>query len=261
MAFAFDNWLPNRSARNPGETEKYIYGLTAMALAFSLVATILLCMLIDARLMAAAIPVAIVIPLTIVPFIGRIAIATRQQLNQANEKLQFLATHDSLTGLSNRRGFFERARRLLAKSDRTLYGLMILDIDQFKLFNDQNGYTAGDTVLRTIAGILVDHAPPNSCLCRFAGEEFILLCALSNRSDIRTLATSIQRAVAATPIYVSNNSVSVSVSVGAALSRYPDILDGMLQDAEKALADAQQNGVSGYEERDVHPAQLWTQSR
>ncbi|MEP3275649.1 MAG: GGDEF domain-containing protein, partial [Stappiaceae bacterium] len=243
------------------ETEKYILGLTIGALAFSLVATFALCILIDTRLLVVAIPVAIILPLLIVPFVGRIAIATRQQLNQANDKLQFLATHDSLTGLSNRRGFFERARKFLAKSDRTLYGLLILDIDQFKMFNDQNGYTAGDTVLRTIAGILVDHAPQNSCLCRFAGEEFIVLSAVRNKSEIGKLAASIQQAIAMTPIYVSNNAVTVSVTVGAALSRYPDILDGMLQDAEKALAAAQQVGPGGYEERDVHPAQLWTQSR
>jgi diguanylate cyclase (GGDEF)-like protein/PAS domain S-box-containing protein len=99
------------------------------------------------------------------------------RLEEANHQLQMLATTDALTGLRNHRAFQERLVEEIMRAERykTPLSLILLDVDEFKAYNDSFGHPAGDEVLRRIADILRDHARTHDLAARYGGEEFILL--------------------------------------------------------------------------------------
>lgn len=100
-----------------------------------------------------------------------------QQLQEAKGKLEELAMRDGLTGLKNRRAFQERFEMEYERASR--YGIplsvVLLDVDNFKLYNDAFGHPAGDTVLRIVAEILSNVIRDTDFVARYGGEEFILL--------------------------------------------------------------------------------------
>jgi diguanylate cyclase (GGDEF)-like protein/PAS domain S-box-containing protein len=93
------------------------------------------------------------------------------------KQLNYDATHDSLTGLINRRGFENRAEELLKKQyiRNTKHSLCFLDLDQFKVVNDTCGHQAGDELLRRISKLFTDSVRKNDTLARLGGDEFVIL--------------------------------------------------------------------------------------
>jgi diguanylate cyclase (GGDEF)-like protein len=144
--------------------------------------------------------------------------AFEQQLNQALQQMEQLATHDSLTGLGNRR-LFERA--LEAEWNRALretrsIALLLLDADCFKSYNDLYGHPAGDACLCLIASALKPVVRREGDLAaRYGGEEFIVLLPGSDLEDARTIAESIRQHVAELNLdHSGNRHTVVTVSVG-----------------------------------------------
>ena len=93
------------------------------------------------------------------------------------ETLQHQSIRDPLTGLFNRRYMdetLERERQRAARSDTSL-GVIMLDIDHFKKFNDMFGHEAGDTVLEELGVLLKNHVRGSDIACRYGGEEFVLI--------------------------------------------------------------------------------------
>jgi len=154
-------------------------------------------------------------------------------------QVQQLATTDGLTGVNNRRHFFDLARRQLSlarRNHRPLAALMI-DIDHFKRINDTHGHGAGDDVIRTVAQTLQGSIRDPDVLGRYGGEEFAVIMS-EMHGDAIEIAERLRAAVASGPI----GSIRVTVSIGVAELKPDDELEGLLARADEALYSAKAAG-------------------
>jgi eukaryotic-like serine/threonine-protein kinase len=154
-------------------------------------------------------------------------------------QVQQLATTDGLTGVNNRRHFFDLARRQLSlarRNHRPLAALMI-DIDHFKRINDTHGHGAGDDVIRTVAQTLQGSIRDPDVLGRYGGEEFAVIMS-EMHGDAIEIAERLRAAVASSPI----GSIRVTVSIGVAELKPDDELEGLLARADEALYSAKAAG-------------------
>ncbi|MFB9213997.1 sensor domain-containing diguanylate cyclase [Vibrio sinaloensis] len=133
-------------------------------------------------------------------------------------KLQYLAMHDPLTSLANRRGF-EHA--LLAMEEKRFLGIGVFDIDDFKQFNDLHGHEVGDQALRHIAVLMTDSTRQCDLVARFGGEEFVV--AISGESDqlIATIFERIQQQISLQGYRLpsTGEDCSLTMSAGAVIYR------------------------------------------
>jgi len=136
----------------------------------------------------------------------------------AHEKLSYLAFHDPLTGLLNRRVMeiqlekeFSRARRY-----GTPLSISFLDLDDFKLINDKYGHDHGDEVLKYVGKALVQMCRESDIVSRFAGDEFVVVLPETGKESARKLMERLQADLFRSPMTIGNNSVKVSMSFGVA---------------------------------------------
>jgi diguanylate cyclase (GGDEF)-like protein len=158
-------------------------------------------------------------------------------------QVQQLATIDDLTGIANRRHFFELAERELARARRDGHGLiaMMVDIDHFKNINDEHGHQVGDEVIQIVAGRLARFARSYDLIGRYGGEEFALL--MPDGPDPVAIAERVRSAIAASPVPTVAGPLAVTVSVGAvSLSPGDADLSGLLGRADRRLYDAKRAG-------------------
>jgi diguanylate cyclase (GGDEF)-like protein len=181
---------------------------------------------------------------------------------QLYEEIQRLSVTDHLTGLFNRRGFFQLADREFERAlrfGRPLAALM-LDIDHFKGVNDTRGHAAGDQVLRALAGCFLQNTRGIDVAGRYGGEEFILLMPETKFPGAIRMAERLRRSMAdlSVPVCSVRNAlpteVRVTVSIGVALLR-PDVptLDDLIGRTDQALYRAKGSGrdrVAVWEEAD-----------
>jgi diguanylate cyclase (GGDEF)-like protein/PAS domain S-box-containing protein len=149
-------------------------------------------------------------------------------------KMSHLAQHDPMTGLPNRLLLHDRLGRAIASARRRASALAVLylDVDRFKRINDLLGHAAGDEVLRSIAGRLTTCVRNSDTVCRYGGDEFVvLLSEVSCSEDAAFSADQLQAAIAM-PHRVGDHDLHVTASVG--VSVYP--VDG--SDAETLLRKA-----------------------
>lgn len=130
------------------------------------------------------------------------------------------ALHDELTGLPNRRLFYDRLDMGLARAARTqqMLGVLFIDVDGFKAINDTLGHEAGDRVLVVVGDRLSQCMRASDTLARLGGDEFIVLC--ESLGDERYATEIAERLIASTgePISIAGTSVAISVSVGIAIA-------------------------------------------
>jgi diguanylate cyclase (GGDEF)-like protein len=170
-------------------------------------------------------------------------ISDRKQLEA---QLIYDALHDPLTGLPNRTLFMDRVDMAMCRSRRHaeyLYAVFFLDLDRFKLINDQLGHGVGDQLLMAIAAVLRQCIRAGDTVARLGGDEFtILLDDLKTLDKVQTVANRIQErlkepiSIDGTPIFAG---VSIGIAVGSA--RYTKAAD-LLRDADIALYQAKENG-------------------
>lgn len=172
-----------------------------------------------------------------------------EQLLDANEKLEHLTLEDSLTGIYNRRYFereLEKAWRI-ARRDHTQLAMMIIDIDNFKNYNDTYGHAAGDECLRQVAH-LIQHVlhRPGDIVARIGGEEFVTLLPGIDQAGAMLVAQSIQKELQQAQIVHASSPVSqyVTVSIGICLTMPggEQTSLGLFQVADKALYKAKAQG-------------------
>lgn len=141
---------------------------------------------------------------------------------QVSEAAREQALHDAATGLPNRALFEDRLTHAISMAERHSWTLavMFLDLDRFKAVNDTYGHAAGDIVLKEVARRLALHSRDEDTVCRYGGDEFLLLLVDPKGSDnVETIAQAI-RASVAEPIDIGGAQVSVQASLGTAY--YPD---------------------------------------
>lgn len=175
--------------------------------------------------------------------------ARNRELAKVNAELRKLSENDGLTGVANRRmfdaSFLDAWGR--ARQDGAEVGLLLIDIDHFKEFNDARGHLAGDDCLKRVAAALEKVASAaGALLARYGGEEFAVLVPSAGEQDVRGLAEQLREAVelAAITHPRSPTSAWVTISVGFAIRR-PDVAlePAMLIDAaDRALYRAKAAG-------------------
>lgn len=180
----------------------------------------------------------------------RARVRTQLKIKRLSDELRRIATEDPLTGVANRRRFDTLILRELAIAQRSgqPLALMMVDIDQFKAYNDHYGHPAGDGCLRAVASAVASACQrPTDLVARIGGEEFAVLLAQTSLAAAATVAGRILDAVAALdlPHHGIGLQARVSVSVGvgvvtlagvASAQTAPD--SGRTRDALMALADA-----------------------
>lgn len=144
------------------------------------------------------------------------------QLKQAHEIADALARTDSLTGINNRRAFFERCEQIVSYCERNRLPLsaIVMDVDHFKRINDTQGHHFGDLALRQIGEILGTEFRKSDVLGRLGGEEFAILMPDTPLDKALPLAEKLRLAIAATPIACQNKQLSITVSIGVASGIY-----------------------------------------
>lgn len=149
-------------------------------------------------------------------------------IKEANDELYRLANQDELTGLWNRRYFFSYATAI---EDLSQANLAIIDIDDFKLINDNYGHEAGDFVIKTVARVLSLHFP-NAIVSRFGGEEFSILYVGEPEHFFATL-DKMRHRIAEMFIPYETHQLNITISLGATSA--PSSIDNALRIADKYL--------------------------
>jgi diguanylate cyclase (GGDEF)-like protein len=159
--------------------------------------------------------------------------------------LEELTRIDELTSLMNRRGFFEEADKLIAYSQRHSrpVTVAIMDLDHFKKVNDRLGHAVGDKVLREVARLCRQLVRPEDTFARYGGEEFALLLRDTDTEKATTALERLRLGVANHPIEVGDGeTVTVTVSIGAAPLRLDGSIEASLDQADQALYAAKDGG-------------------
>lgn len=182
-----------------------------------------------------------------------------RELESANEKLEQLSRIDPLTELANRRAFDERyeVESAVSRRERTPLAVLMVDLDDFKGYNDNYGHVAGDECLRRVAAVL--HAATNRAsdlAARYGGEEFVLLLSNTNREGARAVAERVRSGIEALRIVHEYSPVApvITTSVGVAVGVVgagPG--ESLVNLADRALYMAKRAGRNRVEDAVIQP--------
>lgn len=169
------------------------------------------------------------------------------RLKRSEEELKNMATHDTLTGLPNRRYFQEFASKALelSRRKRGSMGIFYLDLDNFKEINDRYGHEGGDTILSEAAKRMEKQMRSSDLVARVGGDEFVALIQESDKGYAK--AAQRLRDVLSLPIIIRNEEIQIGISIGIAL--FPDDgedLDVLINRADGALYKAKEQGKGRY---------------
>jgi diguanylate cyclase (GGDEF)-like protein/PAS domain S-box-containing protein len=173
------------------------------------------------------------------------AIAIERYRTEA--QIRYIAHHDSLTGLPNRRDFsFQLDRLISSGGDR--FALIFLDIDRFKTVNDSFGHAVGDMVLKTVSERIRDSLEPEDMVIRFGGDEFVIVIRgeRADQSTLNALLCEISRLVAL-PIHFDEQAFHVTCSMG--IARCPEngsTSEELLVKADNAMYQAKETGRDAF---------------
>ncbi len=137
-------------------------------------------------------------------------------LQKSEESFKYLAEHDSLTGLFNRRSFFAKAQMQLSRDSVMGHhaALALMDVDNFKRINDNYGHMQGDHALRHVADIANSTLRQDDLIGRYGGEEFIFLFSQSTQEQGRLAAERIRELIERHPVWMDGAVIPMTVSFG-----------------------------------------------
>lgn len=167
------------------------------------------------------------------------------ELETALLRMQDLAMVDELTGLKNRRAFFDDADALIAASRRRdqPVAFAVIDLDNFKDVNDTYGHAVGDVVLREAAARIVENFREEQLTGRFGGEEFVVLLPYTTPQQALTAVERVRRALSATPIAVPDGpEITITLSAGIAPLGDDNLVEKAIDLADKAMYRAKSLG-------------------
>ncbi len=165
------------------------------------------------------------------------------QMQKQLQSLERAATRDFLTGLLNRRAFFEVGEPIFAQALRkdANFSLAMIDIDHFKKVNDTYGHDVGDKVIYAVAQALNEQRRSSDVLSRFGGEEFCLLMPDLEKENVQALFERYQKAIEDIDFSDVTPDLKVTVSIGVATTPCHSP-DQMIKSADEALYEAKETG-------------------
>ena len=184
---------------------------------------------------------------------------TEKLLEESNERYKVLATQDPLTGLFNRRYFMSMGIKELSRSRRHSLGIsfVMFDIDFFKRVNDMYGHSVGDGAIKHVANILKSNMRTEDLICRYGGEEFLVLMPDTSLKGAIAAVENIRKKIEKTPCLfnIENEDKDISITVSGGLveadmsnrlisvdESLEKILSDYINEADKALYQAKENG-------------------
>ena len=173
-----------------------------------------------------------------------VVVLTYMALKRYHFEVESAAAIDKLTNLPNRKAFDIGISVLLNDSQRhrTTLGLMLLDLDHFKAINDTYGHLAGDYVLTETAETLRSTIRSEDFICRWGGEEFVIVVRDCDEQHLMLLAEKIRAAIEAADYTFKGTSIAVTTSLGVATRIGGEYIDHMIYRADKALYRAKHAG-------------------
>jgi two-component system cell cycle response regulator len=195
-------------------------------------------------------------PFRVEELLARVAVAIRlkrdrdhlqesaEELRRRAEAASEMSMTDALTGLLNRYGLQRALQRELSEARRYARSLscLLLDIDFFKAINDTHGHAAGDAALMQTARVLTETVRASDFVCRYGGEEFLVLAPETDASGAHALAEKIRLAVSAQLFGVGGLGFPLTLSAGIAELRPGESGNDMIARADLALYQAKQHG-------------------
>ncbi len=183
----------------------------------------------------------------------------QRELREMNTVLRNLSTTDEMTGLRNYRYFKEALASVHhhAQNFKEQYGIIFIDVDHFKKFNDRNGHPAGDDALRRVASILKSTARSQDLPVRYGGEEFVVLCRHSTVEETRAQAELIRHKIASTSFPFGEFQPLGLMSASIGVSGFPlngDNFETVLEAADQALYLSKEGGRNQVSQLDEPPA-------
>jgi len=180
--------------------------------------------------------------------VGQRILNLQESLVEAQEELRFRATHDLLTGISNRGAVLEALNREYSRQKREggSFGIILLDLDHFKYVNDTRGHLCGDAVLREASHRIAEGIRPYDTAGRYGGEEFLIVAPASDESGTMALAERIRISIESLPVEAEGGPATITASSGLAVSRgdsplEPQILIHLADDALYRAKDKGRN--------------------
>ncbi len=217
---------------------------TALSVVASVIITLLINFAISGGMADAAIGIgiAIAVPLIIVPFATYQVYSLTDRLSAANAQLLASSQQDPLTGILNRRAFFDLAENQMHLGMRhdIRIALLMIDFDRFKSINDEFGHRAGDQVLIEGVKRMESALRDSDLLARYGGEEFIaLLSYADNPTDV---AERVRQTVSDLSVTTANGNINPTVSVGTVTWQKGETLEQLIERADVALYQAKNSG-------------------
>lgn len=165
-------------------------------------------------------------------------------IKKYNHRLSFMAEHDALTGLYNRRYFEERMEYFYQLSKRTKepLSLLFLDIDDFKQVNDKFGHHVGDKVLKRIAEILKLYIRQTDIVSRWGGEEFIVGLINTNLENANAIAEKLRVMIEGDLVLQQLVQENITASFGITQCKEDELLEHVIARADNAMYDAKRDG-------------------
>jgi diguanylate cyclase (GGDEF)-like protein len=160
------------------------------------------------------------------------------------EEYKVLAMVDQLTGLPNRRHIdsFISSKYKEYKELDIKFGILFIDIDKFKNFNDNYGHDMGDEVLKMISSSFLGATRATDLIGRYGGEEFIGIFAGVNGDSLLKKAESLRMIVENGKIHYKENDLKITISIGATLINEEDTIDTIMKRADEMLYKSKENG-------------------
>jgi diguanylate cyclase (GGDEF)-like protein len=179
---------------------------------------------------------------------ARRIIGRQRALAEKIREMYGLAMHDDLTGVFNHRFFVDEVSRLL--QERAELGIILFDLDDFKLVNDRYGHLAGDRVLRDLGALFLVATRPHDLVARYGGDEFVLIAAGASTAELERIAERIVHDVRQLQWTANNTTFRIGVTAGIATSAHlptnassAHLLDAADRDLYRAKREKKQRDV------------------